>query len=231
MKHDKNLTRTLIIGIIGAIITMTGDCLLLGVDYTGAEGMLGRFIISAGKVSYTRIGLAGFFGFAGIPLSAVGYGVLYDLTKEPESRMARLYKLSVWGYTAFGGTIHVICCYIMTGIKKALETGTAAENILQVILNEQGGFLIPCCVVFFLFYGVSIVTMMLLIGKDRTSLPKWMWCLNPLLFKLLINAVGQLGTTAIFNGLACSNMSLGAVIILTAWLANMPQTKRTIRKK
>ena len=49
MKHDKNLTRTLIIGIIGAIITMTGDCLLLGVDYTGAEGMLGRFIISAGR--------------------------------------------------------------------------------------------------------------------------------------------------------------------------------------
>ena len=55
-----------------------------------------------------------------------------------------------------------------------------------------------------------------------------MWCLNPMVFKLLINAVGQLGTTAAFNGLACSNMSLGALIILAAWLVNMLRTNEAV---
>ena len=45
-----------------------------------------------------------------------------------------------------------------------------------------------------------------------------MWILNPLLFKILINGFGKLGTSAFFNGTACSNMSLGALIILVAWM-------------
>jgi hypothetical protein len=34
----------------------------------------------------------------------------------------------------------------------------------------------------------------------------------------VINAFGKLGTSAFFNGLACSNMSLGALIILLTWM-------------
>jgi hypothetical protein len=36
--------------------------------------------------------------------------------------------------------------------------------------------------------------------------------------KLMINALGKLGTSAFFNGLACSNMSLGALVILLTWM-------------
>jgi hypothetical protein len=36
--------------------------------------------------------------------------------------------------------------------------------------------------------------------------------------KIVINALGKLGTSAFFNGLACSNMSLGALIILLSWM-------------
>ena len=52
-------SRYLIYGLIGAILTMIGDFLLLGVDSVGAEGTLGQYIIAAEKLSYTRIGLAG----------------------------------------------------------------------------------------------------------------------------------------------------------------------------
>jgi hypothetical protein len=45
-----------------------------------------------------------------------------------------------------------------------------------------------------------------------------MWILNPLIMKLMINALGKLGTSAFFNGLACSNMSLGALVILLTWM-------------
>ena len=227
MKQDEKVKRLLLTGILGAILTAVGDCLLLGVDYSGAAGLLGRFIVSAEKVSYTRIGLAGFFGFVGIPLTAMGYGALYELTADRNSRLAKLYRVSVWGYLAFGGAVHVICCYLMTGIKKAVWIGTAADDLLQALLAEQGGFLIPCCLVFFAFYGVNIVAMALLIARGSTSLPKWMVWLNPLLFKLLFNAVGKLGTSAVFNGIACSNMSLGALVILAAWLCTL-RPKKTV---
>lgn len=45
-----------------------------------------------------------------------------------------------------------------------------------------------------------------------------MWIVNPLTFKILLNAIGKLGTSAFLNGLACSNMSLGGLIIMAAWL-------------
>lgn len=51
--------------------------------------------------------------------------VLYMLIEEKSSMLARLYRASVYGYIALGGAIHIICCYLVTGIKKDLETGTA----------------------------------------------------------------------------------------------------------
>ena len=35
--------------------------------------------------------------------------------------------------------------------------------------------------------------------------------------KILINAFGRLGNSAVLNGILCSNMSFGAIIIFAAW--------------
>lgn len=105
--------KLLIYGMIGAVLTMIGDFLLLAIDSAGAAGVLGQYILAAERLSYTRIGLAGSFGFAGIPVTA-------------------------FGFLAFGGAIHIICCYLVTSTKKVLETGTGQENVLSVILAEQG---------------------------------------------------------------------------------------------
>lgn len=174
--------------------------------------------MSAQKLSYTRIGLGGFFGFVGIPVTAFGFYVLYMLIEEKSSMLARLYRASVYGYIALGGAIHIICCYLVTGIKKDLETGTAEADILQAVLAEQGGYVIPSSLVFFAFYFLNVITMLLIIGKKKTCLPGWMWIINPLTFKVLLNMIGKLGTSAFLNGLACSNMSLGALIIMVVWL-------------
>lgn len=212
------MKRFLIYGMIGAILTAIGDCLLLGVDTTGASGSLGQYLASASKLSYTRIGLGGFFGFVGIPVTAFGFYVLYLLMDNKDCLLAGLYRASVYGYIALGGAIHIICCYLVTGMKKDLETGTAAENILQAVLAEQGGYVIPSGIVFFIFYFLNVITMLMIVAKKRTILPGWMWIVNPLTFKILLNAVGKLGTSAFLNGLACSNMSLGGLIIMAAWL-------------
>ena len=164
---------------IGAVLNMIGDCLLLGVDSVGAVGAFGQYILAAQKVSYTRIGLAGFFGYVGISVSIFGYYVLYEIMEDKTS--------------------------LLTGMKKAPETGTAPDdNILTVILQEQGGYIVPCFVVFFLFYFINVVTMALIIAKKRTCLPGWMWIINPLLFKILFNGLGKMSTSAVLNGIACS---------------------------
>lgn len=217
----KNLTkqnRYLVYGLIGAVLTMIGDFLLLGVDSAGAEGALGQYIIAAEKLSYTRIGLAGAFGFVGIPVSAFGYYVLYELMSDKTSTLAKLYKASVYGYVAFGGAIHIICCYLVTGMKKALETGTGNSDMMSVILNEQGGYVIPCMVVFFAVYLVNVIALIIIIAKKKTMLPGYLWLINPITFKILLNMLGKMSTSAFRNGVACSNMSLGAIIIFIVWI-------------
>lgn len=210
--------KLLLYGVIGAVLTMVGDFLLLGVDSTGAVGALGQYILAAEEISYTRIGLAGSFGFVGIPVTAFGFYALYDLMQDKTSILARMYKASVYGYVAFGGAIHIICCYLVTGIKKALETGTGQESMLSVILAEQGGYLIPCFIIFMAFYLANVITMILSISQGKTPLPRWMWLINPFAFKILLNLVGKTSTAAFWNGIACSNMSLGALIIFLAWM-------------
>lgn len=210
--------KLLIYGMIGAVLTMIGDFLLLAVDSAGAVGALGQYILAAERLSYTRIGLAGSFGFAGIPVTAFGFYALYELLQDKTSTLARIYKASIYGFLAFGGAIHIICCYLVTGMKKALETGTDQESMLSVILAEQGGYLIPCFIIFMAFYFANVITLILIIAKGKTLLPRWMWLINPFAFKILLNLVGKMSTAAFWNGIACSNMSLGALIIFLAWM-------------
>jgi hypothetical protein len=119
-------------------------------------------------------------------------------------------------FAALGGGVHIICCYLVAGMKMNIDFG--AENVVSSVIYQQAGFLVPSFLVFFAVYLVACISMIILIAKDKTILPKWMWILNPLVMKIVINSLGKLGTSAFFNGLACSNMSLGALIILLTWM-------------
>ncbi len=209
------MKKYLLLGIVGGVFSMIGDCLLLGADSAGVRLGIEKYAVIAQKISYTRIGLAGFFGFIGIPVTVFGFYVLYMGLEDRESLTAKLYRASLYGYLALGGAVHVICCYLVTGMKKDLETGT--DNLLMTVFNEQGGYIIPSMIVFLVFYLINVVTMITLVAKKKTFLPVWMWIMNPLTFKLLINAVGRLGSSAVLNGILCSNMSLGAVLLFFLW--------------
>lgn len=56
-------------------------------------------------------------------------------------------------------------------MKKALETGTESGDILFMILKEQGGYLIPCFVVFFAFYLINVIMLIYIIAKKKTPAP------------------------------------------------------------
>jgi hypothetical protein len=212
------------VGMLGAVLTIIGDFLLLGVDSApNGGGIFDKYLEIASKISYTRIGLAGFFGYVGIPLTAIGFLALCQMSKEKESRLAKVYKWSILlCFAALGGGVHIICCYLVTGMKMNLEAGTA--DVISAVIKQQAGFLVPACILFFAVYFAACISMIVLIAKGKTVLPKWMWVLNPLIMKIVINALGKLGTSAFFNGLACSNMSFGALIILLAWRIAIKRT-------
>jgi hypothetical protein len=139
------------------------------------------------------------------------------MIKDKESCLAKVYKWSMLiCFAALGGGVHIICCYLVAGMKMNIDFG--AENVVSSVIYQQAGFLVPSFLVFFAVYLVACISMIILIAKDKTILPKWMWILNPLVMKIVINSLGKLGTSAFFNGLACSNMSLGALIILLTWM-------------
>jgi hypothetical protein len=215
-------------GILGSVLTILADFLLLGADASEAgTGMFDKYLEIASKVSYMRIGLAGFIGFIGIPITAVGFLALCRMLKDKKSRLAKMYKYSILiCFGILGGGVHLICCYLLAGMKMNLEADI--QNAVSALIKQQAAFVVPSCIVFFVFYFIACICMMALIAKGKTILPKWMWILNPLVLKICINALGKLGTSAFFNGLACSNMSLGALIILFSWLI---EVKKYDRKK
>jgi hypothetical protein len=214
----KDTLKLTYVGMIGAILTIIGDFLLLGVDSnTSGGGLFDKYLDIAAKISYTRIGFAGFFGYLGIPLTAIGFLTLHRMIKDKESCLAKVYKWSmILCFAALGGGVHIICCYLVAGMKMNIDSGTT--DVITAVMNQQAGFLVPSFIVFFAVYFVACISMIVLIAKGKTILPKWMWILNPLVMKIVINALGKLGTSAFFNGLACSNMSLGALIILLTWM-------------
>jgi hypothetical protein len=214
----KDTLKLTYVGMLGAILTIVGDFLLLGVgsDASGG-GLFDKYLDIASKISYTRIGLAGFFGYVGIPLTAIGFLALHRMIKDQESALAKVYKWSmIVCFGALGGGVHIICCYLVAGMKMNIESGT--EDVVSAVISQQAGFFVPSFLVFFAIYFIACISMIVLIAKGKTMLPKWMWILNPLVMKIVINASGKLGTNAFFNGLACSNMSLGALIILLTWM-------------
>ena len=67
------------------------------------------------------------------------------------------------------------------------------------------------------FTGANVVQFIAFV-KGRTPFPKWYCVFNLLIGKAVFNAVRQLGNTAFINGIATSNLSLGAIIMFAVLL-------------
>lgn len=79
-------------------------------------------------------------------------------------------------------------------------------------------FLLPAAALFGIFFTGASVVQFIVFVKGRTPFPKWYCVFNLLIGKAVFNAVRQLGNTALINGIATSNMSLGAIVMFTALL-------------
>jgi hypothetical protein len=218
-------------GMAGALLTLLADILLTGISTLPGSGMLDRYVQIAAGISYTRICFSALIGWLAIPLTLPGFLALGKMVKEKPVKPARLYSSSV--LICFGilaGGMHIICCALLAAIKIQVEAGNS--EMYQTVIGQTGWLVFPAALLFYGAYLAVCISMIFLVAKGKTLLPKWMWICNPLTFKILINLAAKAGSSAFCNALASSNMSLGSLLLFIFWLIayRKAQKKKTAAK-
>ncbi len=210
--------RRLKIGMFGALLTLIGDCLIGAAKFPDGANIIEGYFAAALAMPAWRPILGGLIGFAGICLEFPGLMTICPLIRENMPRGGRFYHLSMYVYLAVGGgAVHLPCGAFMWIYKTAAEA--AGQEIgYDIALRYMLYFMLPAAAVFSVFFiGASAVQFIAFV-KGLTPFPKWYCVFNLLIGKAVFNAVRQLGSTALINGIGTSNMSLGAIVMFAALL-------------
>ena len=140
------------------------------------------------------------------------------LIRERMPRGGSFYKLSMYVYLAVGGgAVHLPCGAFMW-IYKSVAGAAGTEIGYDIALRYLLYFLLPATALFGVFFTGANIVQFIAFAKGHTPFPKWYCFFNLLIGKAVFNAVRRLGNTALINGIATSNMSLGAIVMFTALL-------------
>ncbi|MBQ9152656.1 MAG: hypothetical protein IJ130_02440 [Solobacterium sp.] len=211
--------RYLKIGLIGAFLTLIGDLLIGAAGFPDGANMIEGYLAIALAMPAWRPVLGGLIGFAGICLEVPALMTICPLIREKMPRGGRFYRLAMYAYLALGGGAVHLPCGVFMWIYKAVTEAAGPEIGRDIALKYVLYFLLPAAAVFSVFFiGAGIVQFIAFI-KGRTPFPKWYCVFNPLIGKAVFNSVRRIGSTALINGIATSNMSLGAIVMFTALLA------------
>lgn len=216
--NGEKAERCLKIGLLGALLTLAGDLLIGAAKFPdGADMIEGYFAIALAMPAWEPV-LGGMIGFAGICLEFPAMMTICPLINEKMPRSGRFYKLAMYVYLALGGgAVHLPCGAFMW-IYKAVTGAAGQAAAYDIALKYLLYFLMPAAAVFGVFFIGASAVQFIAFYKGATPFPKWYCVFNLLILKAVFNAVRQLGNTAFINGIATSNMSLGAIIMFTALL-------------
>ena len=216
--NSEKAERCLKIGLFGALLTLIGDCLIGAARFPdGADMIEGYFAIALAMPVWRPI-LGGLIGFVGICLEFPALMTICPLIREKMPRGGRFYQLAMYVYLAIGGgAVHLPCGAFMWLYKAAAEAA-GREIGYNIAMKYLLYFLLPAAAVFGVFFIGAGAVQFIAFAKGLTPFPKWYCVFNLLIGKAVFNAVRQLGSTALINGIGTSNMSLGAIVMFTALL-------------
>ena len=104
------------IGLIGALLTLIGDCLIGAAKFPeGANMIEGYFAIALTMPAWRPI-LGGLIGFMGICLEFPALMTIYPMIREKMPRGGSFYKLAIYVYLALGAI--VLFAALLLGWKK-----------------------------------------------------------------------------------------------------------------
>lgn len=219
---QEKIRKNLVIGLIGAVITVIGEMLGGLVPSPDTTNQMTRLFSSIELLPVWRIGLCSSIGGLGILLQFFGFHALYLSFDNKESRAARIFYAGNCGFTIIGSIIHILMSMFMYVYKMS----AGAENCENILADFSIWFLAPMTVLFYLVYGIFAVVMMVQVGKGHTPFPKWCMVFNPIVGKIVINMItGILPASAFVNGIGFSDMGITSVITFLVLLIKIKDIK------
>ena len=205
-------------GLFGAVLTLIGDLLIGAARFPDGAGLIDGYLAGALAMPAWRPILGGLIGFIGICLEFPGLMTICPFIREKMPRGGRFYKIAMYVYLAAGGGAVHLPCGVFLWIYKAVTEAAGQAVGYDIALKYLLYFLLPVTAVFTVFFiGASAVQFIAFI-KGHTPFPKGYCVFNLMIGKAVFNSVRRLGNTALINGIATSNMSLGAIILFAALL-------------
>ena len=216
---DKTKIRKyLALGLAGAVITTAGE-MLQGIaptaDITGSLfasetlELLAEMLETHASLPSWRIGLGSTIGAVGILLQFFGVYAIYLSFTDKNDRASALYKAGAYNYAFVGAIVHVLMS-MMIYVHK-LDMTWVADFTLW--------FAAPIVALFLVGYVWFSVIMFNKLRKRQTIFPAWCCVLNPIVGKMVFNAVAELlPPSALSNGIGYSNMGLTAALMFAVLL-------------
>ena len=217
---QKQYKITLLLGIIGAVLTIFGDFLIganpaRGSAITTGSPMLDAFADSTAG-SDLRLVLGGMLGLIGLPMEGAAYfGMGKLLLKDRKGVMPILYQAAVLAQTGIAGSAHLSCAVIALLMK---WIAPADPNLaVDIVLKYTYCILTPMTVIFGVLLFIALLYQFILIVRGSTPYPRYAAFYNMALGAgvfMLIGAV--IGNNTIGNGISTAAVSMG-----TLWMFSM----------
>lgn len=221
MNHTAKIRFRLLVGISGALLSFAGDLFLGWMVYPETGNFYTALIAGCALLSDLRLGLGGFLGALGIPLSFFGFSAIGMLIGESSPKHAKWIQAGSYAMAFWGAAVHLLCAALMFLVKTEGGISVTAPSLLEMVPEHILAFacclVLPVTLLLLVPYTIACVLIFVNVAAGRTPLPGWLCIFNPLLCKIIINMLSNTGANnCLFNGIHMSNMSFGALLTFGA---------------
>ncbi len=208
----KKIRKYTILGLLGAVVTVFAEMMQGAVPSGNTADKMAALFSSFDNLAVWRIGVGSTVGAIGILMQFFGVYAIYLSFEDTNTKSAKVYHAGMYVFSVLGAIVHILMSFMIYGYKISMDA------MIEVTI----WFVLPLVVLFFAGYIPFAVAMAIQFFKKRTTFPKWIFILNPLLGKAFFNALTSvLPSSALVNGISFSNMGLSSVILFTACLCTM----------
>ena len=210
---DKSKIRKyLIIGLIGAIITVVGEMSQGFVATVDSSNLIMQEFETYASLPGWRHGFGSTVGAIGILLQFFGVYAIYLSFKNKDDKNSKRYKIGVFNYSIIGAIVHILLATSIYVLKINSE----------LFMEYMIWFAMPIVLVFLIGYIWFSIIMFNKFRRNETIFPKWCWVLNPIIGKIFFNVVSAfIPFSALANGIGYSNMGISSIIMFAVLLVNL----------
>ncbi len=200
----QKIEKLILIGLIGAIITVLAEMCQGAVPSADSGDRISRLFSSFENLPVWRIGIGSTVGAVGILMQFFGMYGIYLSFQNRETKAAKIYYWGMYIFSAVGAVVHILMS-VMVYIYKI---------DIDLMIEFTLWFVLPILLIFFVGYISFGAAMAIQFYRKQTPFYRWLWVLNPLFGKVFFGAIAEiLPSNALTNGIAYSNMGLSSAVL------------------